>query len=134
MTWTRRALAALLAVLIAPRAALACPVCFGQSDSPLAIAMNTGILFMLGVIVAVLGCFGAREWQLHSVTAALRKKDTLERGHGDDRFRHRLRICEKRAEDAGLSRERPLQTNNCRKEAVRVRPRCLSSEPDSVNP
>jgi hypothetical protein len=43
----------------APREALACPVCFGQSDSPLALAMNTGILFMLGVIVAVLCCFGA---------------------------------------------------------------------------
>jgi hypothetical protein len=40
----------------------------------------------------------------------------------------------KRAEDAGLSRKRPLQTNNCRTEAVRVRPRCLSSEPDAVNP
>ena len=39
----------------------------------------------------------------------LRKKD-----HGDDRFRHRLRFCEKRAEDAGLSRKRPLQNNNCR--------------------
>jgi hypothetical protein len=59
MTVPRRALAAVLAVLVAPRPALACPVCFGQSDSPLAIAMNTGILFMLGVIVAVLGCFGA---------------------------------------------------------------------------
>jgi hypothetical protein len=30
--------------------------------------------------------------------------------HGDDRFRHRLRNCEKRAEDAGLSRKRSLQT------------------------
>ena len=73
-------------------------------------------------------------WQLHSVTTALRQKEPLERGHGDDRFRHRLRICVKRAEDAGLSRERSLRNNNCRKEAVRLRPRCLSSEPESVNP
>ena len=52
----RRAIltAALLAI---PRAALACPVCFGQSDSPLANAMNLGILAMLGVIVAVLAGF-----------------------------------------------------------------------------
>lgn len=49
---------ALTALLLAvPRAALACPVCFGQSDSPLASAMNLGILAMLGVIVAVLGGF-----------------------------------------------------------------------------
>ena len=30
--------------------------------------------------------------------------------HGDDRFRHCLRDCEKRVEDAGLSRKRSLQT------------------------
>jgi hypothetical protein len=46
-------------MLAAPRAALACPVCFGQSDSPLASATNTGIIAMLGVVVAVLGCFAA---------------------------------------------------------------------------
>jgi hypothetical protein len=46
--------AALLAI---PQAVLACPVCFGQSDSPMANAMNLGILALLGVIVAVLGGF-----------------------------------------------------------------------------
>ena len=35
-------------LLAAPRAALACPVCFGQSDSPLAVATNMGIIVMLG--------------------------------------------------------------------------------------
>lgn len=51
----------LLAVVLlaVPRAALACPVCFGQSDSPLANAMNMGILFLLGIVAAVLGGFGA---------------------------------------------------------------------------
>lgn len=44
-------------LLTVPRVALACPVCFGQSDSPLASAMNLGILAMLGIIVAVLGGF-----------------------------------------------------------------------------
>src|SRR4029077_16985846 len=34
-------------VLAAPRLALACPVCFGQNDSPMAIAMNMGIIAML---------------------------------------------------------------------------------------
>jgi hypothetical protein len=46
-------------MLAAPRAALACPVCFGQSDSPLASATNTGIIAMLAVVVVVLGCFAA---------------------------------------------------------------------------
>jgi hypothetical protein len=45
------ATAALVAV---PRAALACPVCFGQSDSPLAKGVNMGVLFLLGTITAVL--------------------------------------------------------------------------------
>ena len=40
--------------MIALQSVLACPVCFGQSDSPMAWAMNTGILFMLVIIVGVL--------------------------------------------------------------------------------
>jgi multidrug transporter EmrE-like cation transporter len=39
---------------IAPRTALACPVCFGQSDSPLALGINYGILALLGFIGSVL--------------------------------------------------------------------------------
>ena len=46
--------AATLALIAAPRAALACPVCFGQSDSPLAKGVNVGVLFLLGTITAVL--------------------------------------------------------------------------------
>jgi hypothetical protein len=46
-------------VLAAPRAALACPVCFGQSDSPLARGVNMGVLFLLGTITAVLIGFAA---------------------------------------------------------------------------
>ena len=40
--------------LAAPRAALACPVCFGNSDSPMAIATNLGIFAML--IVGLIFC------------------------------------------------------------------------------
>jgi hypothetical protein len=42
-----------------PRAVLACPVCFGQSDSPLANATNMGIIAMLGVVGGVLAGFAA---------------------------------------------------------------------------
>jgi hypothetical protein len=44
-------------LILAPRAALACPVCFGQNDSPMAAATNMGIIVMLGVIAVVLGGF-----------------------------------------------------------------------------
>ena len=53
-----RALLTVLA-LVVPRAILACPVCFGQNDSPLANAMNNGILLMLGVVGAVLIAFAS---------------------------------------------------------------------------
>ncbi len=46
-------------VLAAPRAALACPVCFGQSDAPMAIATNDGIWLMLGVVAVMLGGFAS---------------------------------------------------------------------------
>jgi hypothetical protein len=44
-------------LLAAPRAALACPVCFGNSDSPLAIATNMGIIAMLVVVAGMIGAF-----------------------------------------------------------------------------
>jgi hypothetical protein len=47
------------ALVAAPRAALACPVCFGQNDSPLALGINYGILAMLGIIVAFWIAFGS---------------------------------------------------------------------------
>ena len=47
--------AALLA--LAARDALACPICFGASDAPMAIGMNWGVLTLLGVTLAVLGSF-----------------------------------------------------------------------------
>ena len=46
-------------LLAAPRAALACPVCFGQNDSPMSLAMNMGILAMLVVVAGVLGGFAS---------------------------------------------------------------------------
>ena len=45
--------------LSASREALACPVCFGASDSPTAVALNWAILFLLGLTGTVLGGFVA---------------------------------------------------------------------------
>jgi hypothetical protein len=44
-------------MLSVPRLALACPVCFGQSDSPMAHGVNMGIFFLLGVVGCVLAAF-----------------------------------------------------------------------------
>ena len=46
-------------VVALPRIALACPVCFGENDSPIAQAMNSGILLMLGVVAAMLTAFAS---------------------------------------------------------------------------
>jgi hypothetical protein len=46
-----------LGLLAAPRAAVACPVCFGNSDSPMAIATNMGIIAMLVVVAGMIGAF-----------------------------------------------------------------------------
>ena len=48
-----------IALLASPRAALACPVCFGNSDAPMAIATNNGVLFMLAVVVVMLSAFAS---------------------------------------------------------------------------
>ena len=53
------ALFVLLAVTLAPAPAFACPVCFGQNDSAMAVAINAGVLLMLGVVVAMLAAFGS---------------------------------------------------------------------------
>lgn len=55
-------------ILAAPRLALACPVCFGQNDSPMAQGVNMGILAMLVVIGGVLAGFAT--FMIHLVRRA----------------------------------------------------------------
>ena len=47
------------ALLFTPRAAQACAVCFGNSDSKLANGMLAGVFVLLFVVLAVLGGFAA---------------------------------------------------------------------------
>ncbi len=54
-----RVLAAAWLVAAAPRAAFACPVCFGNSDAPMAVATKTGVFFMLGVVAVMLAAFAS---------------------------------------------------------------------------
>ena len=43
--------------LAAPRVSWACPVCFGDPNSPMAIGASWGILLLLGVTAGVLSAF-----------------------------------------------------------------------------
>jgi hypothetical protein len=54
-----RHLLVLLIVLAAPRTAFACPVCFGQNDSPMASAANLSILVMLVITIGMLAAFAS---------------------------------------------------------------------------
>jgi hypothetical protein len=38
---------------------MACPVCFGDSNEPMALATNLGIWFMLGVVASMLTAFAS---------------------------------------------------------------------------
>lgn len=49
--------AVVAAGILVPRIALACPVCFGQNDSPMASAANLSILVMLVITGGVLAAF-----------------------------------------------------------------------------
>lgn len=51
-------LALVVATILAPRASLACAVCYGASDAAQTRGMNFGIITMLGVTGVVLGGFG----------------------------------------------------------------------------
>ncbi len=61
MIFMRRICFTLLLVIAsgAPRAVLACPVCFGQSDSPMAWSVNMGIFAMLAVVGGVMVGFAS---------------------------------------------------------------------------
>ena len=46
-------------LLAAPRAALACPVCFGQNETPMGNAIKAGVILMLVLVGLVLAGFAA---------------------------------------------------------------------------
>jgi hypothetical protein len=76
-------------LILVPRAALACPVCFGNSDAPMAIATNTGIMAMLVVVAGVLGAFASffiylmRRQRLAASMSESRPADAGHYGHSE---------------------------------------------------
>jgi hypothetical protein len=60
-----RTLLLTIMLLAAPHAALACPVCFGQNDTPMGNAVKAGVILMLVLVGLVLTGFGAFIVQLN---------------------------------------------------------------------
>lgn len=54
-----------LVILVVPRAALACPVCFGQNDTTMGNAVRAGVIMMLALVGLVLSGFAAFIVQLN---------------------------------------------------------------------
>ena len=54
-----RTLLLTIVLLAAPRLALACPVCFGQNNTPLGNAVKGGVILMLVLVGVVLAGFAA---------------------------------------------------------------------------
>ena len=69
--WT--VVASLLSVLIA-EAALACPVCFGDPNSPMVKSANNAILFMLGIVGVIWIGFAALFWSFWKRARDLRRR------------------------------------------------------------
>ena len=61
-------------------AVIACPVCFGASDAPMALATNMGIFMMLGVVAVMLASFGAFFIYLNRRARQLASADPVEAG------------------------------------------------------
>jgi hypothetical protein len=57
MKHTRKLILAALLAAGAPSSLFACAACYGKTDSPLASAMNYGILTLLAVVLSVLSVF-----------------------------------------------------------------------------
>src|SRR5438105_14751278 len=77
-------------LLAAPRAALACPVCFGQNASPMAAAANLAIVVMLVIVAGMLAAFASffiylkRRAQLAAAESGPPARPELRRGAGPD--------------------------------------------------
>jgi hypothetical protein len=73
-----RKVAGLLALVLAvagfPTVADACPVCYGDSDSPMAQGLNNAVLFLLGVVVLVQIGFAALFYSFWKRSTAMRRR------------------------------------------------------------
>lgn len=86
----RRLISGMVVVVLMPRAAAACPVCFGANDGPILQGSNMGILALLVVTLAVLGGFARFFFTLarrasHAAPDATRPFDVAQQPEGQAR-------------------------------------------------
>ncbi len=62
-----------IAILLIPAVLSACPVCYGNPDSPMTKSSNNAILFMIGVIGFVQVGFIAMFWSFWRRAKAMRR-------------------------------------------------------------
>ena len=62
-----------VAILLVPAVLSACPVCYGNPDSPMTKSSNNAILFMIGVIGFVQVGFIAMFWSFWRRAKAMRR-------------------------------------------------------------
>jgi hypothetical protein len=62
-----------IAILLVPAVLSACPVCYGNPDSPMTKSSNNAILFMIGVIGFVQIGFIAMFWSFWRRAKAMRR-------------------------------------------------------------
>jgi hypothetical protein len=75
-----RTLLVTLLLVAAPRAALACPVCFGQNETPMGNAIKGGVILMLVLIGLVLTGFAAFIVQLNRRARMFAQADASQKG------------------------------------------------------
>lgn len=78
----------IVAGMLLPKPLLACPVCFGQSDSPLASGVIVGVVLLLGVTGTLLVAFGAFFIQLRKRMRAYASNAIGERRSDQDGSGH----------------------------------------------
>ncbi len=65
-------------LLLAPRAAEACAVCFGKTDSPLGKGLHWGVFALLACIFAMLAAFGVFAVYLVRRGATMEREEVAE--------------------------------------------------------
>lgn len=92
MKFLRGIAATALIIAGAPRAALACPVCFGDANAPMTIAATNGIWFMLAVVAAMLTAFASFfVYLMRRARLAARMDGPADAQHMNERWSHRPR-------------------------------------------
>jgi hypothetical protein len=88
----RRVFFALLLTAV-PRVALACPICFGENDSPMTAGISYGIYLMLGIIAVLWVAFGSffiYLWRRSHLAAAEGPANRLRQGSGGQEPGHHV--------------------------------------------